>query len=150
MWLPCHILFCNSLPILVLSRNILLLFILQYIIISFCNWRIVRSLMIELLYRPHNLCVTSKYLGWTLGNTYMFGKHIYSKQYSYNIPIAKISGVLLPTWKFQVFIDQGYMGISIQGLQKKIRATWNTGGQMTVPFTGSLYPSLQLTIPTTY
>ena len=81
--------------------------------------------MIE-LYIPHNFYVASKYLGWTLGKMYMALS---------NVPIGKTSGALLPTWKFQVFIDQGYMGISIQGSQRKIRATWNTGGQMTVFYT---------------
>lgn len=32
-----------------------------------------------------------------------------------NIPMAKMSGVSLPTWKFQVFISQGYIGINIKG-----------------------------------
>lgn len=140
MWLSCHILFCNPLPILALSNNILLRFILQYIIISFYNWRIVRSLMIE-LYILHNFYVASKYLGWTLGKMYTALS---------NVPIGKTSGALLPTWKFQLFIDQGYMGISIQGSQKKDKSHikyWRTNDSF---LHGSLYPSLQLMIPTPY
>ena len=128
----CHILFCNLLPILALSNNILLPFILQYIIISFYTWRIVRFLMIE-LYITHNVYVASKYLGWTLGKMYMALS---------NVPIGKTSGALLPTWKFQVFIDQGCMGVSIQGSQKKDKSPmkyWRTNDSF---LHGSLYPLL--------
>ena len=96
--------------------------------------------MIE-LYIPRNFYVASKYLVWTLGKMYMALS---------NVSIGKTAGALLSTWKFQVFIDQGYMGISIQGSQKKDQSHmkyWRTNDSF---LHGSLYPSLQLMIPTSY
>lgn len=79
--------------------------------------RIVRYLRTELLYLPHNFYVASLYLGWTLGKTYVIPS---------NIPVAKMSGVSLLLWKFQVFIGQGYIGISSQKKDKSYMKYWRT------------------------